>query len=170
MYNKLKIMLYTILGTGLFFGIALFFMNRTSPSGNVGDEGVVLLPLYFALWAMLAAGVILSLIYLIKERPRDKKLILPCTLLILGLIPFVMFYHVVHSRDLERQRDMNAISLSKQQAIQSIQECKLVWLEEETSKNPELYDKDYRHREYVLQKDINDIKFELEKSKQNCNP
>jgi hypothetical protein len=168
MYKNLKIIALLIVGCAVLLGGVMLAVQLSSPTGNVGDEGVIAIPVLLFLVGFIIFGVCMSLVYLIKERPKGGLLILPFSILLMAVIPILVLSSISKSREKKQEEHWNELSISKTEAIDLIRACKVRDIDHNYPMHPGLELKGSYEVKYVFLNDISDIESEMNLAKTRC--
>jgi hypothetical protein len=168
MYKKLKIIAILIVGCTILSGGLLLALQLSSPTGNIGDEGIIAIPLLLSLVGLILVGVCMSLAYLNSQRPKGKLLILPISVLLMAVIPVLVLISISKSQEKKQQEHWNELSISKTEAIDLIRACKVRDIDHNYPMHPGLELKGSYEVKYVFLNDISDIESEMNLAKTRC--
>ena len=161
--NLQKVLTGIMVTAGLLLGALLVALQLSSPTGNIGDEGIIAVPLVLALVPITPIAFLVSLLYLLIRRPSGRSL----AITILGILfPLAMLGSMFGYGSIQHRQGL----ISTEEAISLVQQCEVKQLGSSTNHNRteiKLVEPNGK-KHYIDSKDSGLVKQELEKAKANC--
>lgn len=147
---------------GLLLGLSLITLQLSSPTGNVGDEGIIAIPVLLLLFFSAPVAAITAIIYLILKRPKGKQTILPIVALlvpILGLISVQTYGSFQHQNGV----------IEAGEAIKLVRKCEVTSIQGANHKRYKLIFANNRSDDvYIVTEDRERVAAELRTSESAC--
>lgn len=147
---------------GLLLGGALIALQLSSPTGNVGDEGIIAIPLLILLVLTTPAAFITGVIYFIAKRPKGRLTILPIISILfpLGMIACIPLYGTYKH---------NQSVITADEAIALVKQCEISDMQGANHKRWKLFYADNRPEDtYISSEDYQQVDIEYKKSESTC--
>ena len=159
-----KMLTAIMVGTGLLLGILLTALQLSSPTGNIGDEGIIGIPLLLILVPITPIAFLISLLHLLIRRPTGKSL----AITLLGILfPLAMIGSMFGYGSFQHRQGLIDTDL----AISLVQQCKVKEMGGGTNhKRWEIIMAEPTGKKvYINSKDSKIVSRELQNAKAKCN-
>jgi hypothetical protein len=168
MYKRLKVWATLIIICAFLTGGVLLALQISAPDGNIGDEGLAAIPFLLVLAGLMMIGALMSIVFLISERPKGKLLILPFSIILMTVIPLVVLVAYGKNHAKNYGQHWNDISISKAEALDLVHNCQVSEIDYYYPQHPALKIKGSYDEKYIFQSDLSDIDKELNLAKSTC--
>ena len=160
-----KLLLVTtilMVAIGLLLSGTLIALQLSSPTGSVGDEGIIAIPLILILIPTTLTAFITGLAYLLTKRPKGKQIILPFIAIV---FPLCMMALIPAYGNFKQTQGV----ISAEDAIELVKQCEVSSMQGANHKKYKLIFADNRSGDiYISGDDYQQVNIEIKKSEQIC--